>query len=128
MLARSPLAQFCATRGSPNMRQFGTKSTSLGHLREWVSYFPRNIAAGKKIISLGPRSSSGSTDHDDTLDFTGGNNGHPHSPAAPFAGPALARRVFAGLVGGRRRGDLHRSRRRGRVPARALVKMRCLAV
>src|SRR3982751_2671556 len=106
MLARFPLAQFGATRGSPNPRQFGTKSVLSPRLRAWSSYFSCNIAAEKKIISLGPTSSFRSPGHDDILDLTGGNNHHRGSPAAAFARPVFARFL---------------RRRRGCVPARFLV-------
>src|SRR6267154_4129710 len=116
MRPQSPCAQFGATEASPKLRQFGTNSGPIPSSREYVSYFFHNIAAGKKIISLGPTSSSRSTDHEDFLDLTSRHGARPGTRAALFIGPA-----FAGLLGGRGRGDLHRARRRGHLPARSVV-------
>src|SRR5437762_14302354 len=119
--ARFPYAQFGATAASPKLRQFGTKSGHVPPSREYVSYFSRNIAAGKKIVSLGPTSSRRSTDHDDFLDLTGRYGTRPGARAAFLIGP-----VFAGCLGGRRRGDFHRPRRRGHLPARSVVTFNVL--
>src|SRR5882757_4248834 len=114
MRARFPLAQIGAVAVSPNLRQFGTIPASFSRIEEQSSYFSRNIAAGKKIISLGSASSRRSTDHDDFLDLTGGDDARPGARAA-----LLTRQVFAGFLGRRRRGDLYRPRRRGHLPARS---------
>src|SRR5882757_8521007 len=114
MRARFLLAQISATLASPKLRQFGTKPSSFPSSEEQSSYFSRNIAAGKKIISLGSAGLRRSTDHDDFLDLTGGDDARPGARAA-----LLTRQVFAGFLGRRRRGDLYRPRRRGHLPARS---------
>src|SRR5258708_15073748 len=111
MRARFPFAQIGAAGVSPNLRQFGTIPAPVSRTEEQSSYFFRNIAAGKKIISLGRISSPRSTAHGDFLDLTGGYDANPGAHAA----------VLIGQLGGRRGGDLHRPCGRGHLPARSVV-------
>src|SRR5436190_17691809 len=102
LAVRKPAHQ-TGSAASALSQSFGTHPAKIGAIGEQSSYFSPSLALGEKIISSGPEAPTRSTDHVD-------NNKHP--AAAAF----LARHL-----GGLRRGDLHRSRRRGHLPARPLV-------
>src|SRR6185369_8468048 len=98
-----PPAHLSGSPASAGSQQLGTHSAATGIIREQSSYFPADIALSKKIISSSRTPFIWSTDHVD-------NNKHAEVP------PLLARHL-----GGDRRRDLHRSRRRGHFSARPLV-------
>src|SRR5262249_16282551 len=92
---------------SPVKLKLGMKLAIQPHYAEQSSYFFTDIALLEKIISSGLEGSTRSTDHDDLF-------WRSRQPGADL--PLLARHLR-----GPGRGDLHRSRRRGPLPARPLV-------
>src|SRR5438034_141065 len=88
---------------SAGLGKFGTKSGHNLSIEEHFSYFPPPIALQEKIISSGLEAPTWSTDHVDNNKLAEG---------APF----LARHL-----GGRRRGGVHRPRRRWSVSPRPVV-------
>src|SRR3989440_1747820 len=95
--------QKSVSRDSAARLGFGMESTCFGSYKEQSSYFIATLALREKIISSGLQALIWSTDHVDNNKLAEG---------APF---------LTGYLGRHRRGAVHPSRCRGRIPPRSVV-------